>query len=129
MQLNLDSNCDYIQRRASARSSVLAKKREGDEVGTPETLRWSEMELPELDLSLDLGDRDCVFSPPPGEEEMKSLEVKPGSWSEQKKKERAVPAALTEGEKKERDSELEIIADRPVATLNAACSRKKKRRK
>jgi hypothetical protein len=40
---------------------VLAKKREGDEVGTPETLRWSEMELPELDLSLDLGDRDYVF--------------------------------------------------------------------
>jgi hypothetical protein len=27
---------------------------------------------------------------------MKSLEVKPGPWSEQKKKERAVPAALTE---------------------------------
>jgi hypothetical protein len=109
---------------------VLAKKREGDEVGTPETLRWSEMELPELDLSLDLGDRDCVFSPPPGEDEMKSLEVKPGPWSEpKKKKERAVPAALTEEEKKERDSELEIIADRLVATLNAACSRKKKRRK
>jgi hypothetical protein len=39
------------ERRASARSSVLAKKREGDEVGTPETLRWSEMELPELDLT------------------------------------------------------------------------------
>jgi hypothetical protein len=97
-------------------------------MGTPETLRWSEMELPELDLSLDLGDRDCVFSPPPGEDEMKSLEVKPGPWSEQKK-ERAVPAALTEEEKKERDSELEIIADRLVATLNAACSRKKKRRK
>jgi hypothetical protein len=108
---------------------VLAKKREGDEVETPETLRWSEMELPELDLSLDLGDRDCVFSPPPGEDEMKSLEVKPGPWSEQKKKERAIPAALTEEEKKERDSELEIIADRLVATLNAACSRKKKRRK
>jgi hypothetical protein len=108
---------------------VLAKKREGDEVGTPETLRWSEMELSELDLSLELGDRDCVFSPPPGEDEMKSLEVKPGPGSEQKKKERAVPAALTEEEKKERDSELEIIADRLVATLNAACSRKKKRRK
>jgi hypothetical protein len=107
---------------------VLAKKREGDEVGTPETLRWSEMKLPELDLSLDLGDRDCVFSPLPGENEMKSLEVKPGPGSEQKK-ERAVPAALTEEEKKERDSELELIADRLVATLNAACSRKKKRRK
>ncbi len=56
-------------------------------------------------------------------------EVKPGPWSEQKKKERAVPAALKEEEKKERDSELEMIADCLVATLNAACSRKKKRRK
>jgi hypothetical protein len=108
---------------------VLAKKRYSDELGTPETLRWSEMELPELDLSLDLGNRDCIFSPPPGEDEMKSLEIKPGPWSEQKKKERAVPAALTEEEKKERDSELETIADRLVANLNDACSRKKKRRK
>jgi hypothetical protein len=49
------------ERRASATSSVLEKKREGDEMGTSETLRWSEMELPELDLSLDLGDRDCFF--------------------------------------------------------------------
>jgi hypothetical protein len=38
---------------AGERRAVLAKKRDGDEVGTPETLRWSEMELPELDLSLD----------------------------------------------------------------------------
>jgi hypothetical protein len=60
---------------------------------------------------------------------MKSLEVKPGPGSEQKKKERAVPAALTEEEKKEPDSELELIADRLDATLYAACSRKKKRRK
>jgi hypothetical protein len=79
---------------------VLAKKRDGDEVGTPETLRWSEMELSELDLSLDLNDKHCFFfSPPPGEAEMKSQKVKPGPCSEQKKKERAVPAALTEEEK------------------------------
>jgi hypothetical protein len=38
------------------------------------------------------------------------------------------PLALSEEEKRERDEELERIADRLVNTLNAACSKKKKRR-
>jgi hypothetical protein len=35
---------------------------------------------------------------------------------------------LTEEEKREREADLERIADRFVATLNAACSKKKKKR-
>ncbi len=37
--------------------------------------------------------------------------------------------ALSEDEKRERDEELERIADRFVNTLNAACSKKKKKRR
>ena len=36
--------------------------------------------------------------------------------------------ALSEDQKRERDEELERIADRFVNTLNAACSKKKKKR-
>ena len=54
------------ERRASARTSVLAKRRDSSVIGTPETLRCPEMEVPELELSLDLGERG-VFPPSPGE--------------------------------------------------------------
>jgi hypothetical protein len=37
------------------------------------------------------------------------------------------PLVLTEEEKREREADLERIADRLVATLNAMCSKKKKR--
>jgi hypothetical protein len=37
--------------------------------------------------------------------------------------------ALSEEEKRERDEELERIADSFVNTLNAACSKKKKKRR
>ncbi len=87
------------ERRASARTSALAKRREG----TPEVLRLPEKESFELDISLDLDDRDIVFSSP-------------------------VSSILSE-EKKEADDELEKIADRLVATLNAACSKKKKKKR
>ena len=33
---------------------MLAKKRDLNEMGPPETLRWTDMEVPELELSLDL---------------------------------------------------------------------------
>ncbi len=55
------------ERRASARTSVLAKRRDSSVIGPPETLRCPEMEVPELELSLDLGERDSVFPPSPGE--------------------------------------------------------------
>jgi hypothetical protein len=88
------------ERRASARTSALAKRREG----TPEVLRLPEKEPFELDISLDLDDRDIVFSSP-------------------------VSSILSEEKKKEADDELEKIADRLVATLNAACSKKKKKKR
>jgi hypothetical protein len=88
------------ERRASARTSALAKRREG----TPEVLRLPEKESFELDISLDLDDRDIVFSSP-------------------------VSSILIEEKKKEADDELEKIADRLVATLNAACSKKKKKKR
>ncbi len=55
------------ERRASARTSVLAKRRDSSVIGTPETLRCPETEVLELELSLDLGERDRVFPPSPGE--------------------------------------------------------------
>jgi hypothetical protein len=74
------------ERRASARTSALAKRREG----TPEVLRLPEKESFELDISLDLDDRDIVFSSP-------------------------VSSILSEEEKNEEDDEyLEKIADRFV---------------
>ena len=87
-------------RRASARTSALAKRQEG----TPEVRRLPEKESFELDISLDLDDRDIVFSSP-------------------------VSSILSEEKKKEADDELEKIADRLVATLNAACSKKKKKKR
>jgi hypothetical protein len=38
------------------------------------------------------------------------------------------PLVLTEEEKREREADLERIADQLVATLNAACSKKKKKK-
>ncbi len=38
------------------------------------------------------------------------------------------PLVLTEEEKKRREADLERIADQLLATLNAACSKKKKKR-
>jgi hypothetical protein len=55
------------ERRASARTSVLAKRRYSSVMGTPETLRCPEMEVSELEPSLDLGERERVFPPSPGE--------------------------------------------------------------
>ena len=104
---------------------MLAKRREVNEMGHPETLRGPEMEVPELELSLDLGERDFVFSPPPGEVEVPGQEAEQGSLVKEKHKER-VPISLSDEERRERD--LEKIADRFVATLTAACSKKKKRK-
>ncbi len=106
---------------------MLAKRRDVNELGPPETLRWPEMEVPELELSLDLGERDFVFSPPPGEVEVPEHKAEPGPFVKEKHKER-VPISLSDEERRERDLEMEKIADRLVATLNAACSKKKKRK-
>jgi hypothetical protein len=48
--------------------------REGSLLGTPETLRFPEMESFKLDVSLDLEDREVVFSPPP-EEMMSEIDL------------------------------------------------------
>ncbi len=108
--------------------------------------RFPELESFELhvQISLDLEDREAVFSPPPEEDELKRLEVAPCSGGETKemmpetdlgkrlepamKPVPPAPLILTEEEKRERESDLERIADRLVATLNAACSKKKKKR-
>ncbi len=114
------------ERRAIARTSALAKRREGSLLGTPETLRFPELESLELDISLDLEDREVVFSPPP--EEMVS-EIDLGKNLEPATKPvPPAPLVLTEEEKREREADLERIADQLVATLNAACSKKKKKR-
>jgi hypothetical protein len=55
------------ERRASARASVLAKRRDSSVVRTPETLWFPEMEVLELELSLYLGEGDSVFPPLPEE--------------------------------------------------------------
>ncbi len=106
---------------------MLANRRDVNEMGPPETLRGPEMEVPELELSLDLGERDFVFSTPPGEVEVAGQEAEPGSLVKEKHKER-VPNSLSDEERRERDLEMETIADRFVATLTAACSKKKKRK-
>jgi hypothetical protein len=116
---------------------VLARRREGSESGTPETLRLAEAELSSLDISLDLVDRDSVFSPIPGEgdEELDSV-VKPWpdpgelpkEWLVIPEGEQEKPAC-SEREQRELKADLKRITDRLTATLSAACSRKKKRRK
>jgi hypothetical protein len=54
-------------RRASSRTSLLAKRRDTSVIGTPETLRCPELEVLELELSLDLGERESLFPPSIGE--------------------------------------------------------------
>jgi hypothetical protein len=111
---------------------------------TPENLRFPELECFELEISLDLEDREAVFSPLPEEDELTRLEVAPCLDEEKKKmmsetdlRKRLEPAmklvtpaplVLTEEEKREREADLERIADQFVATLNAACSKKKKKK-
>jgi hypothetical protein len=110
------------ERRARARTLSLAKRREGSVLGSPETLRMTEMEAAfDLEISLDLEDREIVLSSPPRDDGLMKLEpaMKPA----------AQPPALSEDQKRERDEELERIADRFVNTLNAACSKKKKKRR
>ena len=56
-------------RRARARILSLAKRREGNVLGSPETIRMTEMEAAvDLEISLDLEDREIVLSPSPQKE-------------------------------------------------------------
>jgi hypothetical protein len=114
------------ERRAIARTSALAKRREGSLLGTPETLGFPELESFELDVSLDLEDREVVFSPPP--EEMMSETDLGKKLEPATKPVPPAPLVLTEEEKRELEADLERIGDQLVATLNAACSKKKKKR-
>ncbi len=108
-----------------------------------------------LDISLDLVDRDSVFSPIPGEGDVEAepnleaepdLEAEPNMEVEPDVKARTDSGGLpkewiviseqklekpacSEQEQRELEADLERIADRLTATLNAACSSKKKRRK
>jgi hypothetical protein len=68
-----------FKRRASSRSSVLDKTREGSQPGTPENLRCAKEEASNFDVSLDLEDRDSVFSPALGDKEAE-MEVEPVQW-------------------------------------------------
>jgi hypothetical protein len=117
-----------FERRASSRSLVLARRREGSQPGTPENLRCAEEEASNFDVSLDLEDRESVFSPAPGAKEAE-MEVEPVEWATAE-----VPLLVpkkverSEEEKREIEADLEKLAERLAATLSAACSRKKKRR-
>jgi hypothetical protein len=128
------------ERRASARTLVLDRRREGKEPVTPETLRFAEVELSSLDISLDLVDRDSVFSPIPGEGDAEvEPDVKP--WPDpgglpkewlvipEGEQEKRACSEREQREQKELEADLERFADWLTATLSAACSRKKKRRK
>ena len=81
-----------------------------------------------LDISLDLVDRESFFSPIPGEGDM---EVEPDSKERMAMMPEGEPEkpACSEREQRELEADLERLADRLTATLSAACSRKKKRRK
>ncbi len=94
----------------------------------------------DLEISLDLEDREIVLSPPPRDDGLMMHEEGPlfqkqresGSDLEKLKptmKPVAQSPALSEDQKIEQDEELERIADRFVNTLNAACSKKKKKRR
>jgi hypothetical protein len=110
------------ERRARARTLSLAKRREGSVLGSLETLRMTKMEAAfDLEISLDLEDREIILSSPPRDDGLMKLEpaMKPAAQF----------PALSEDQKRERDEELEWIADRFVNTLNAACSKKKKKRR
>ena len=114
------------ERRSIARTTALAKRREGSSLQTPENLRFPELECFELEISLDLENREAVFSP-----EKKEMMPETDLWKRLEPAMKPVTPAslvLTEEEKREREADLERIADRLVATLNAACSKKKKKR-
>jgi hypothetical protein len=98
----------------------------------------------DLEISLDLEDREIVLSPPPRDDglmmhkegplfqKQREKKMTPGSDLEKLEpgmKPAAQSPALSEDQKRERDEELERIADRFVNTLNAACSKKKKKRR
>ena len=72
------------ERRARARTLSLAKRREGSVLGSPETLRMTEMEAAfDLEISLDLEDREIVLSSPPRDDGLMKLEpaMKPAAQS------------------------------------------------
>jgi hypothetical protein len=62
-----------FEQRASSRSLVLARRSEDSQPGTPENLRCAEEEALNFDISLDLEDRESVFSPAPGDKEMEPV--------------------------------------------------------
>ena len=58
---------------------MLARRREGSQPGTPENLRCAEDEASNFDVSLDLEDRESVFSPAPGDKDPE-MEAEPVEW-------------------------------------------------
>jgi hypothetical protein len=107
---------------------VLARRREGSQPGTPESLRCAEEEASNFDVSLDLEDRESEFSPASGDKEAE-MKVEPVEWATAE-----VPLLVlkkverSEKEKREIKADLEKLADRLATMLSAACSKKKKRR-
>jgi hypothetical protein len=103
---------------------VLARRREGSQPGTPENLRCAEEQASNFDVSLDLENRESVFSPAPGDKE-----IKPVKWASAEAP-LLVPKKVERCEQKKREikADLEKLAEMLAATLCAACSRKKKRR-
>jgi hypothetical protein len=115
------SKLAVFERRASSRSLVLARRSKDSQPGTPENLCCAEEEALNFDISLDLEDRESVFSPAPGDgasQMGKCREAIAGSEE----------GGTDEQEKREIEADLEKLAERLVATLSAACSRMKKRR-
>ena len=99
---------------------MLARRREGSQPGTPENLRCAEEEASNFDISLDLEDRESVFSPALGDKEMVPVE-----WANAEAP-LLVPKKVehSEQEKREIEADLEKLAERLAATLSAACSKK-----
>jgi len=62
-----------FERRASSRSLVLARRSKDSQPGTPENLRCAEEEALNFDISMDLEDRESVFSPAQGDKEMEPV--------------------------------------------------------
>jgi hypothetical protein len=100
---------------------VLARRGEDSQPGTPENLCCAEEEALNFDISLDLEDRESVFSPAPGDGVSQICECGEAIAGSEE-------GGTDEQEKREIEADLEKLAVRLVATLSAACSRKKKRR-
>ncbi len=85
-------------------------------------------EASNFDVSLDLEDRESVFSPTPGDK-VAEMEAEPVKWVSAE-----VPLLVpekverSEEEKREIQADLEKLAERLAATLSAACRKKKKQR-